>query len=38
MRWTTSPRRRGKAHYFKADLWQYLPAGYDNPMRVPQHR
>ena len=29
--------RREKAHYFKADLWQYLPAGYHNPMRVAQH-
>jgi DNA repair photolyase len=27
----------GKAHYIKADLQQYLPPGYPNPLRVPQH-
>jgi len=26
-----------KAAYFKRDLQCYLPAGYPNPMRVPQH-
>jgi hypothetical protein len=23
--------------YFKKDLQPYLPAGFDNPLRVPQH-
>lgn len=27
----------GKRHYFKADLQPYLPRGYYNPLRVPQH-
>lgn len=27
----------GKAHYIKKDLQKYLPAGYTNPLRVPQH-
>lgn len=27
----------GKAHYIKKDLQPYLPEGYDNPLRVPQH-
>lgn len=27
----------GKAHYIKLDLQPYLPAGYHNPLRVPQH-
>jgi DNA repair photolyase len=27
----------GKAHYIKKDLQKYLPAGYPNPLRVPQH-
>lgn len=27
----------GKAHYIKADLQPYLPAGYANPLRVQQH-
>lgn len=27
----------GKAHYIKADLQPFLPAGYHNPLRVPQH-
>jgi DNA repair photolyase len=27
----------GKAHYIKKDLQPYLPAGYHNPLRVPQH-
>jgi DNA repair photolyase len=27
----------GKAHYIKLDLQRYLPAGYHNPLRVPQH-
>ena len=27
----------GKAHYIKRDLQKYLPAGYYNPLRVPQH-
>lgn len=30
-------QRLGKAHYVKADLQPYLPAGYHNPLRVPQH-
>lgn len=29
--------RLGKAHYIKRDLQKYLPAGYPNPLRVPQH-
>lgn len=27
----------GKAHYIKKDLQPFLPAGYRNPPRVPQH-
>jgi hypothetical protein len=27
----------GKAHYIKKDLQAYLPPGYHNPLRVPQH-
>jgi hypothetical protein len=27
----------GAADYFKKDLQPYLPAGYHNPLRVPQH-
>lgn len=27
----------GKAHYIKRDLQPHLPAGYPNPLRVPQH-
>jgi hypothetical protein len=30
-------QRWGKAHYIKADLQPFLPAGYHNPLRVPQH-
>jgi DNA repair photolyase len=30
-------QRLGKAHYIKEDLQGYLPAGYHNPLRVPQH-
>jgi DNA repair photolyase len=29
--------RLGKAHYIKKDLQSFLPPGYHNPMRVPQH-
>jgi DNA repair photolyase len=29
--------RLGKAHYIKQDLQPYLPPGYHNPLRVPQH-
>jgi DNA repair photolyase len=29
--------RLGKRHYIKRDLQQFLPPGYPNPMRVPQH-
>jgi hypothetical protein len=29
--------RVGARHYFKRDLQQFLPTGYNNPMRVPQH-
>lgn len=29
--------RLGKAHYIKKDLQKYLPPGYHNPLRVPQH-
>jgi DNA repair photolyase len=29
--------RLGKAHYVKCDLQKYLPPGYVNPLRVPQH-
>lgn len=28
----------GKKHYIKLDLQPFLPAGYFNPLRVPQHR
>jgi len=27
----------GKAHYIKKDLQKYLPDGYYNPLRIPQH-
>lgn len=27
----------GSKHYFKHDLQPYLPAGYHNPLRIPQH-
>lgn len=27
----------GAAHYIKKDLQPYLPSGYPNPLRVPQH-
>ncbi len=30
-------QRLGVAHYFKHDLQPYLPKGYRNPLRVPQH-
>lgn len=30
-------QRLNKAHYIKQDLQPYLPAGYHNPLRVPQH-
>jgi hypothetical protein len=29
--------RYDKSHYVKADLQMYLPDGYFNPMRIPQH-
>ena len=29
--------RLGKAHYVKRDLQEYLPDGYANPLRIPQH-
>jgi len=29
--------RYNKTAYFKKDLQPFLPAGYPNPMRVPQH-
>jgi DNA repair photolyase len=29
--------RLGKQHYVKRDLQRFLPPGYVNPMRVPQH-
>lgn len=30
-------QRLGAKHYIKRDLQEYLPEGYHNPMRVPQH-
>jgi len=30
-------RRVGAKHYIKKDLQRYLPPGYPNPLRVPQH-
>jgi DNA repair photolyase len=30
--------RHGARHYIKKDLQGYLPEGYPNPLRVPQHR
>lgn len=30
-------QKLGKAHYIKKDLQRYLPPGYHNPLRVPQH-
>ncbi|QQO30767.1 radical SAM protein [Bradyrhizobium diazoefficiens] len=30
-------QRLGKAHYIKRDLQKHLPAGYHNPLRVPQY-
>jgi len=29
--------RLGAKHYIKKDLQPYLPAGYHNPLRIPQH-
>lgn len=29
--------RLGVKHYIKKDLQQYLPKGYHNPLRIPQH-
>jgi hypothetical protein len=29
--------RLGQAHYIKEDLQPFLPPGYHNPRRVPQH-
>jgi hypothetical protein len=30
-------RSLGKQHYIKKDLQKYLPDGYPNPVRIPQH-
>jgi len=30
-------QRLGVKHYIKRDLQPYLPAGYHNPLRVPQY-
>jgi len=30
-------QRHDKAHYIKKDLQPFLPPGYSNPLRVPQH-
>lgn len=30
-------QRLGARHYIKKDLQKYLPTGYPNPLRVPQH-
>ncbi len=30
-------QRLGKKHYIKRDLQKFLPPGYHNPLRVPQH-
>lgn len=30
-------QRLGVKHYIKKDLQEYLPPGYHNPMRIPQH-
>jgi DNA repair photolyase len=30
-------QRLGVKHYIKKDLQRYLPEGYDNPLRIPQH-
>jgi hypothetical protein len=29
--------RLNKAHYIKKDLQPFLPPGYLNPLRIPQH-
>jgi hypothetical protein len=29
--------RVGAKHYFKKDMQPFLPPGYANPMRIPQH-
>lgn len=34
---TETCRALDKRHYVKIDLQRYLPPGYDNPLRVPQH-
>lgn len=31
-------QRLGKRHYIKRDLQAFLPPGYDNPLRIAQHR
>jgi hypothetical protein len=30
-------QKLGVKHYIEKDLQPYLPAGYYNPLRVPQH-
>jgi DNA repair photolyase len=30
-------QKLGKPHYIKRDLQGFLPAGYNNPLRIPQH-
>jgi hypothetical protein len=30
-------QKLGKQHYIKKDLQPFLPQGYYNPLRVPQH-
>lgn len=35
---TATCRALRKQHYVKLDLQQFLPPGYHNPLRIPQHR
>jgi hypothetical protein len=37
MRMIDQLNRLGKKHYIKRDLQPYLPPGYQNPLRIPQH-
>jgi hypothetical protein len=37
LRMTDKLQAPGNPHYIKVDLQPYLPAGYHNPLRVPQH-
>jgi hypothetical protein len=37
LRMVDTLNRVGARHYIKKDLQPFLPSGYPNPLRVPQH-